>query len=205
MALDAGYGSHEAFSRAFRRQFGRAPETVSAARSLADLNLMEPLRMDESLLIPLAEPRFDQRGPLRLAGLTARYSFDTNEGIPAQWQRFAPHIGHVPGQIGVATYGLCHNFGEDCRFDYTCAVEVSGFDDLPPDFTRASLPAQRYVVFTHEAHISQMRRTAYTIWAHYLPRSGLRVLSHENFEFYGPSYDPVTGEGGVEIWIPLAS
>ena len=28
LALDAGYGSHEAFSRAFRAQFGRTPETV---------------------------------------------------------------------------------------------------------------------------------------------------------------------------------
>jgi AraC family transcriptional regulator len=28
LALDTGYGSHEAFSRAFRAQFGTTPETI---------------------------------------------------------------------------------------------------------------------------------------------------------------------------------
>ena len=31
VALDAGYGSHEAFSRAFRAQFGRTPEELRKA------------------------------------------------------------------------------------------------------------------------------------------------------------------------------
>ena len=34
VALDAGYGSHEAFTRAFRDQFGRTPESVRAQRHL---------------------------------------------------------------------------------------------------------------------------------------------------------------------------
>jgi AraC family transcriptional regulator len=34
VALDAGYGSHEAFTRAFRDQFGLTPEAVRSSRSL---------------------------------------------------------------------------------------------------------------------------------------------------------------------------
>src|SRR5689334_10536128 len=46
VALDHGYGSHEAFTRAFRDQFGVTPEAVRAQRALDNLSLLEPLRMD---------------------------------------------------------------------------------------------------------------------------------------------------------------
>src|ERR1700726_2382989 len=51
VALDAGYGSHEAFTRAVREQFGVTPEECRAAGRLDHLKLVEPIRMDKSLLI----------------------------------------------------------------------------------------------------------------------------------------------------------
>jgi AraC family transcriptional regulator len=39
VALDAGYGSHEAFTRAFRDQFGLTPEMVRAQRHLDNIEL----------------------------------------------------------------------------------------------------------------------------------------------------------------------
>jgi AraC family transcriptional regulator len=48
VALEAGYGSHEAFTRAFREQFGLTPETVRAQRHLDNLALLEPIKMDET-------------------------------------------------------------------------------------------------------------------------------------------------------------
>src|SRR5262245_6488787 len=38
VALDAGYGSHEAFTRAFREHFGVTPEALRARGRLADVN-----------------------------------------------------------------------------------------------------------------------------------------------------------------------
>src|SRR6202035_1143537 len=58
VALEAGYGSHEAFTRAFRDQFGPAPETVRAQRHLDNIPLVEPIRMDQTLLAELPPPRF---------------------------------------------------------------------------------------------------------------------------------------------------
>ena len=40
VALDAGYASHEAFTRAFRDQFGTTPELVRAQGSLGNLDLV---------------------------------------------------------------------------------------------------------------------------------------------------------------------
>src|SRR5262245_31043259 len=98
VALDWGYGSHEAFTRAFRDQFGLTPESVRAQRSLANLALLEPLTMDDALLTKLESPRFVTGKALLVAGLSERYDCESSKGIPAQWQRFGPHIGNVPGQ-----------------------------------------------------------------------------------------------------------
>ena len=45
LALEADYGSHEAFTRAFRDHFGVTPEMVRAATCLDRLKLQEPIVM----------------------------------------------------------------------------------------------------------------------------------------------------------------
>lgn len=122
VALSAGYGSHEAFTRAFHEQFGVTPESCRAAGSLDHIQLVGPIRMDKSLLIDLDEPRFGDHKELLIAGFGARYTFETNEGIPGQWLRFGPHIGSVPRQIGSETYGVACNFDVTGSFEYIAGV-----------------------------------------------------------------------------------
>ncbi|MGO4716893.1 AraC family transcriptional regulator [Bradyrhizobium sp. 2TAF24] len=203
VALDAGYGSHEAFTRAFREQFAVTPETVRAQGNLAALTPMEPIRMDETPRIELAPPRFENHGPLLVAGLGERYRFETNHGIPAQWHRFIPHIGHVPGQIGMTTYGVCCNADGTGNFDYIAGVEVASFDDLPAEFSRVRIPERRYAVFSHH-NVSTMRDAVRFIWSRWLPSSGHEVADAPDIERYDERFDPETGTGTIEIWIPLA-
>jgi AraC family transcriptional regulator len=203
VALDAGYGSHEAFTRAFRDQFGLTPEQVRAQRHLDNIELVEPIKMDQTLIADLEPPRFETGKPLLIAGLGARYTCESSKAIPAQWQRFAPHIGNVPGQVGRVAYGVCCNSDDAGNFDYVCGVEVADFSDLPAEFSRVRLPEQRYAVFTHREHISTIRRTVNTIWNKWLPESKHEAADAPDFERYGESFDPQTGTGGVEIWIPI--
>ena len=65
------------------------------------------------------------------------------------------------------------------------------------------IPEQRYAVFTHRDHISTIRRTVNTIWNHWLPASGLKAADAPNFERYDENFDPLTGNGGLEIWVPV--
>src|SRR4051812_27034793 len=50
VAIDAGYGSHEAFTRAFREQYGLTPEALRTLGQLDDIAIVEPIKMDETLL-----------------------------------------------------------------------------------------------------------------------------------------------------------
>ena len=68
LALEADYGSHEAFTRAFRDHFGVTPEAVRAAARLDHLKLQEPIVMDSTALDNLRAPRFETSKPLLIAG-----------------------------------------------------------------------------------------------------------------------------------------
>jgi AraC family transcriptional regulator len=205
VAIGAGYGSHEAFTRAFREQFGLTPETVRAQRHLHNLKLVEPIRMDEKLDVKLEPPRFETGRPLLIAGLGERYNCDGSGGIPSQWQRFMPYFGNIPGQVGRTAYGVSYNSDEAGNFDYLCGVEVADFSKLSPAMSRVRIPEQKYAVFSHRNHVSAIRSTWAAIWNKWFPESGLEVADAPDFERYGESFDPSTGTGEIEIWIPIKS
>jgi AraC family transcriptional regulator len=203
LALDADYGSHEAFTRAFRDHFGITPGAVRSLACIDQIKLQEPIQMDSTLTDKLLAPRFETGKALLVAGLGVRYSCENSAGIPGQWQRFHQCVADIPNRIGKLAYGVCCNGDDAGNFDYISGVEVSDFSDLPREFSRVRIPEQRYAVFTHSDHISTIRRTVNTIWNHWLPASGLKAADAPNFERYDESFNPLTGDGGLEIWVPV--
>jgi AraC family transcriptional regulator len=203
VALEADYGSHEAFTRAFRDHFGVTPEAVRGSAHLDNLQLQEPITMDSTIIDNLPPPRFETGKPLLVAGVGERYNHANNAGIPGQWQRFRQKAQDIPDRIGKVAYGVCCNGDDSGNFDYIAGVEVSDFSDLPREFSRVRIPEARYAVFSHQEHISTIRRTVNTIWNHWLPASGLKVADAPNFERYDEHFDPLTGNGGLEIWVPV--
>jgi AraC family transcriptional regulator len=96
VALDATYGSHEAFTRAFRDQFGVTPEQVRARGTTDTLRLVEPIRMDEMMFVDLPPPRIVDRPPLLLAGLAELHPCDKPEEVPAHCTGSAsPPSSHI--------------------------------------------------------------------------------------------------------------
>jgi AraC family transcriptional regulator len=203
VALDADYGSHEAFTRAFRDHFGITPEAVRSSTCLDHLKLQEPIQMDSTLTDNLQAPRFATAKAFLVAGVGDRFSQENGAGIPGLWQRFQQTAAHIPGRIGQVAYGVCCNGDDAGNFDYIAGVEVSDFSDLPREFSKVRIPEQRYAVFSHREHVSTIRRTVNTIWNHWLPASGLKIADAPNFERYDENFDPATGNGGLEIWVPV--
>jgi AraC family transcriptional regulator len=150
----------------------------------------------------LAEPRFEQGKEMLLAGLSESYTPESRARIPAQWERFAPSIGNVPGQVGHICYGVCSNVSGSA-FDYLSGVEVASDKQLPAGFKTVRLPARQYAVFAHDDHVSAIDRTLDKIWKEWVPQSGLKIASAPCFERYTEEFNPQTGKGGMEIWIPL--
>jgi AraC family transcriptional regulator len=205
VALEAGYGSHEAFSRAFCEQFGLTPAELRARADLSGLALVEPLREDPKFSADLSPPRFATTGPLLIAGLGRRIDNGDFAGVPALWQDFRPHIGAVPHQKGRAAFGLVARMASDGKdYFYLAGVEVSELSDLDDGLTGVKLPAQRWAIFPHEGHITTIVSTIDAIFCKALPAAGLVHGDMPHLvERYGEAFNPRTGAGGFEIWAPI--
>lgn len=146
--------------------------------------------------------RFDDGKALLLAGLHEHYTPDTMDRIPAQWERFRPYMGNVSGQVGQATYGVCHNVAEG-EFDYLTGVEVSVGSGLPDELQQLQIPAQRYAVFVHTEHISTIKNTIEAIGTEWLPAAAYVSTGTPAFFERYENYNPETGTGDIEIWVPV--
>jgi AraC family transcriptional regulator len=205
LALDANYGSHEAFTRAFGEQFGLAPEALRTKGNVAGLHLTQPMRLDETIFSHEVEPRYVLRDAFLLAGVNEMHDYHSSAGVPAQWQRFSQEVAPAPSRqaLSAGSYGVLHNQDDAGTFDYLCGAEVRDFSRLAGAWYRLRVPAQRYAVFPHEAHVSAIRRTWFSIWNRWIPDMGLVPAAGIEFEHYGPGFDPHAGEGHIEIWVPI--
>lgn len=202
VALDAGYGSPEAFARAFRAAFGVTPRDVIQRGSVTGLPLQPALEtmMNTSLNL---KPEVVTMPERRIVGLLQRYTMETRAAIPAQWAAYNAAGGDVPGAVPDAWYGVCANFGEDGSFDYLCGVEVPK-GGVPAGMAMIALPAGRWARFATQAHISAIGDVWSEIYRDWMGQDRLTPRDGPSTEFYPASFDGTTGEGGFEIWVPVA-
>ncbi len=201
LALSLGYGSHEAFSRAFKEHFAATPEQVRAQGHINNLHILEPKNMETSNPVALAEPRSESLGPRSIVGHSRHYPFEKVSGIPEQWQSFAAVLPSICANPKPDTYGVIYN-GSDNSFDYLSGIDATACHDKT-GVVELDLAPQFYLVFDHPGHVANVRDTCSVIWSEWLPGADVRVVEAPWFERYGDSFDPMTGIGGLEIWIPV--
>ena len=205
VALDAGYNSHEAFTRAFRDRFDETPETVRDRGSLDGLALIDPLKLGPPADIGLEPPRFIDSPLTRVVGLSELRSFDTIITIPGQWERFMERwYDAVPDQVEAMPIGVYRPADDDGRFLYMCATEVRRFGEHPAALQRLEIPARQYAVFEHRGHVATIFETYASIWNSAMPATGRTVANAPVIERHNSTFAPGTGEGGLTLWIPLA-
>lgn len=149
------------------------------------------------------QPRFEKERLLLVAGFGQRFTQDTSGAIPELWERFVPHIGKVPSQVGEVTYGVCCNTDQQGGFDYIAGVEISKLDDLPERYRWVEVQPQQYAVFEHQGPLHGLPQTFQYIWNTWLPQSGRTAADAPGFERYSADFNPRTGAGVLEIWVPL--
>ncbi len=162
--------------------------------------------MHDQMGIPLDTPRIERRNAKTIAGIREHYS---TKGFkfamfPAQHQRMEEQLGGISDPIGDAHYQLLWGMFEDAGgFDYLVGVQVEEGSWLPDDFTRVQLPAQRYAIFRGARDVSS-GDIARAIWFGWLPTSGYEPAGDPQFiEVPGVGYDPESGMGDYETWVPL--
>lgn len=203
VALDTGYQSHEAFSRAFKTQFGKTPEEVRKSESIEGLKLVDAIRHLEAKAMKLEEPRIEKLGEQHFVGLPEFVTYGNMHTIAGQWQRFmSGPYNEVENKVPGIPVGIAAESTEE-GVHYLCAAEVSRFGRIPDGLTKITLAPQTYLVFAHSDHITTLRKTYEAIWNEWLPTHGRTVLEAPSLDKHNDTFDPRTGNGGVTIWIPI--
>src|SRR5689334_8294929 len=107
----------------------------------------------------MIEPiRVSEEKAMILAGFDRYFKFGENSQISGLWSEFVPHIGKVPGRVGDIEYGLCHEM-DGSGFHYLASVEVANGEGVGDEYIVVRVPAQKYAVFLHKGHVSQLSET----------------------------------------------
>lgn len=203
LALASGYGSHEAFSRAFKASLGLAPEGVRRRAATEGLPLTAALDMTTSRPPSLAPPALRTLEDQAFAALTGRFSFAGMQDIPALWRQFMEFYPRIKDKLDPVPWAVVGAPDDDGAFDYACAVVVPPSSALPRGLGRITIRAQRYAVFTHADHVSLIRGTYEEIWNSALAASGWTLADRPVLESHRTTFDARTGEGGLDIWVPV--
>ncbi|GMW02023.1 MAG: hypothetical protein AMXMBFR84_31590 [Candidatus Hydrogenedentota bacterium] len=153
----------------------------------------------------MKEPKLVDKRAMTVAGYSDRYTQETSTCIPALWARFGANYMRVPHAVYGPAYGVCFNMDAACSFDYIAGTEVSSTESLPSEFTSIQLPPTRYAIFSQQENIAAIKDIFCAIYKEWIPGSGLVAADAPQVECYGLTFDPATGDGGFEIWIPVQS
>ncbi|NUP04484.1 MAG: AraC family transcriptional regulator [Polyangiaceae bacterium] len=174
VAMASGYGSHEAFTRAFTSQFGTAP---SAYRERERTSFE-------------GDPSFFLREESERHCLSMRHTGSYLECGPvwAQLERVAAGAGlmrHV-----LASSALCYDDpdvtrSEHLRYDACLVMPMASWPMvLPAGCTQRTIPAGRYAVAVHRGSFDTLLDTYVKLMGHYLPTRGVELVDEPVVETY---------------------
>jgi AraC family transcriptional regulator len=151
-------------------------------------------------------PSIETRKARMIAGSQRNYTSANVDEINAQWQ--ALPFDKIPTQVGHSGYGVVSRATGRTGFDYLAGVEVSSPANLPDGLVTIQLPDRTYAVFPHLEHVSKIKDTVTEIFHVWLPTSG-QTIDHPTpdspdlIEYYAEDFDPKSGTGTMQIWIPI--
>ena len=232
IALSVGFGSGEAFARAFKTHFGQTPSAwraTTAARWTEELHhVRRRSNPDQLLRKPDQEANEGENDnsevtntppqelkmqvtlstlpPTRVAYL--RHIGPYGPSISAFWQqKFLPWM-HANQLEGRPCYGLAHDdpgitAPANCRYD--ACVEVTADFSPRGQAGIALLPGGRYALADYRGNGPGIERAWIEFLRDWLPNSGLQIDSRPVFEHYpvDAKYDPGSGEFNCQLCLPV--
>jgi len=215
IAIESGFESQEAFSRAFKRMFRMTPGSFRKHGVHPYFQGRE--KLNESMLRQIVSEFFVEHEVVRwperyFVGLGRAFSDDIFNPVGELWGEFSQRLEEIEGHIDGDTYGLC--FGsdpaiprsDDTTLCYFASVEVvSKSVKVPEGMYLRSLPAAKYVRFSHNGPLMGFQTTLDYIWGKFLPAANYRRLEAPDLEVYPKGFDPNAEKVTIYLYIPIES
>ena len=227
IALSVGFGSSEAFARAFKAHF---QETPSDFRARQHRNRDQVLRNDDQLdrshdqaarrdgadhgaiHDAVKEVSMDvklvDRQPTNVAYL--RHVGPYGPPISEFWQNTVAPWMATNNLFGRPRYGISHDDDEITAPDklrYDAAVEVAADFKGTGPYHRTVIPGGKYAAGRFKGTEKEIGAAWDAMLRDWLPNSGMQLDARPFFEYYSTeaAYDPETGVFECEICIPVTA
>lgn len=188
LAFEAGFGSQEAFTRAFRGQFDVTPGRYrrdSSSRRRPGLARPSAEALDHRHRGVTHEPRIEVRtSPLHLIGRGTAAGFDDDTPIVAAWDRVLEELGGRTAAL-YGTSQACHpdiELTDDRCLAYVAAVEAGDWPPRARGGLEVVVPPGTYAVFEHRGPLERIIDTVNYAWASWLPRGEYRKSARPDLE-----------------------
>lgn len=221
VAFEAGYDTHEAFTRAFRALYGVPPSAFRKAGAGApprpELAARSGVHYRPGATAtafnppPIGEPRMhvtiQDRPALRLATVRHVGPYNRIAEAFARLGATAGAAGFVPGP-DPAMIAVYHDDPESTPPDELrsdAALTIAEGAPLPEGLAELRLPAGRYAVTTHLGPYATLGDTWVRLMGEWLPASGRRLGEGLSYEVYvnDPRNTPAH-ELRTDLYVPLA-
>ena len=211
IAFEYQFGSHEAFTRAFRRQFNINPNEVRNGYPLTTFPLLYPLTeefISRKEVVKNESPEIVELPEILLAGITVFVKDDGDGSMVTQsWGHFLNDYQQIKSRIMPERFYQVQYWSANRELGglfFFIGVEVKGVENIPPQFVLKVIPRSRYLHFIHIGFSNKVGYTYKYIYNHYLPNTEYTLTQPFNFEFYGERYKgPYNEESESDIYIPV--
>jgi AraC family transcriptional regulator len=211
LAYTYQFGSPEAFTRAFRKQFNIKPSDIRKGQSLVQLPLVQALNADYIYQSDKARelpPQLIELPEIKLAGLSFFVGDeDQIEDLSKEWMRLLKEVGTIENRVIPERFYQCQYWSDMQELGglyFFTGVEVQDAAGLNPLFVAKTIPAGKYLRFIHKGLSNRVGYTYKYIYNQYLPDTDYRLSKPFNFEFYGPKHKgPYNEDSESEIFIPV--
>ncbi len=190
LALDAGYESHEAFTRAFHNMFHMSPSQFRGAHQPAPDS---PSGVHFESTSGYHAPDYRDAPPVAIQTLSpARVVFLRHQGsydqVGATWGRLTSWAGRR-GLIGPATRFLGISYDDPQitppdKLRYDAALTVNAPVEPEGEIGVAEIAGGRYAVLTHKGPYETLGRAYQALLGGWLPASGCELRDLPCFELY---------------------
>ena len=225
VALSVGFGSAEAFDRAFKARFGDTPSTWRhhGNRNQANSNSNQLVRNNDqasqsgatdhgAMSKPWKEATMNvqlvDRQPATVAYLRHIGPYGTS--ISEFWQDTVVPWLATNNLFGRPRYGISHDDDEITAPDklrYDAAVEVPDDFAGAGDYMKTVIPGGQYAAGRFKGTDKQIGTAWDKMLREWLPGSGMQLDKRPFFEYYSTeaTYDPNTGVFECDICIPVVA
>lgn len=212
IAYDYQFGSPEAFSRAFRKQFGANPTEVRKGHSsLQHLPIMSAITPDyvyQSDQLRNQPPERMDMSEKFLVG-TSFFAKDSDKitDLSKEWNCFLKEVHTIKNMVLPERYYQLQYWSENQDVGgmfFFIGAEVSKIETLNPFFVVKTIPAGKYLRFIHKGLANKVGYTYKYIYNNFLPATHYKLTQPFNFEFYGEKcLGPYNEDSESEIFIPI--